>query len=277
MGHPHSGLIQAFLDGEAVGQEAEELRAHLERCTECQAVLHELEVASQHSAQALFLLDQEPDLVKARQRIFESQPISTAKGPGAWWAISLPRAASIALLLTGALVTALPGSPVRRWMAEGWQALTRVPSERPRLEEGPEIPGSPDPLLQEAPPLPETGAGIPALGNGVEIWIHDLSADAELRILWTDGEEAWVFAPEGTRFNRTDGRLEAFGPPGDVRVEIPRSFARVTVGLNESVLLRKSGEEVEILGPVQERTPSEIRFDALGRSNAGLGGGVSKP
>ena len=110
---------------------------------------------------------------------------------------------------------------------------------------------------------------IPALNEGVEIWIHELPPEAELRILWTEDEEAWIYAAEGTRFSRTGRRLEAFGPPGPVRIEIPRGVQSVIVGLDDTVLLRKTGQELEILGPAQERTPSEIRFKAPGRSNDG--------
>jgi hypothetical protein len=115
--------------------------------------------------------------------------------------------------------------------------------------------------------LPETGAGIAAASEEVEVWIHGLSSAAELRVVWTEGEEVWVFAGEGTRFNRDSGRLEAFAPPGVVRVEIPRTLQRVVVRLDGSVLLRKSGEGLEILSPVQRRTPAEIVFDTPGPSN----------
>ena len=90
-------------------------------------------------------------------------------------------------------------------------------------------------------------------------------------MLWIDGEEAWVYAGEGTRFTILDGRFEVIAPPGAVRVEIPRIFRRVIVGLDGEVLLRKAGGELEILAPVKERTPSEIRFEAPSAPNDGQG------
>ena len=116
---------------------------------------------------------------------------------------------------------------------------------------------------------PETGAGIPVTAGAVEIWIHGLPREAGLRVLWTDSEEAWIYAGEGTRFNSTDGRLEASDPPGAVRVEIPSNLEEVVVGLDGAVLLRKSGGELEILAPVEERTPSEVRFVGRGSTNDG--------
>jgi len=274
MGHPDNGLIQTLLDGEVEGTEAEDLRVHLESCPECRAGVEALEEASRETARALLLVDTEPRLEEAKNRVQSHDrfraPDHRRSGARRSFgsSLSLPKAASIALLLMGAAVTALPGSPVRRWMAQGWEALT----ESSRTGSGQDNPqgtsGDPSSLSLEAG-VPETGASIPALSQEVEIWIHDLPGEAELRVLWIDGEEAWVYAGEGTRFNRVDGRLEAFSPPGAVRVEIPRDLRRVVVRLDGKVLLRKSGGEVEIFGPVQQRTPSEILFEAPGSTNDG--------
>jgi len=282
MGHPDDGLIQTLLDGEVEGTEAETLRAHLESCPECRAGVEALEEASRETARALLLIDTDPRLeeVKSRAQLRDRFQAPDRQRPGTHRffgsSLSLPKAASIALLLTGAVVTALPGSPVRRWMTQGWEALT----ESFRTGDGQDSPqgtsGDPTaPSPEEG--IPETGASIPSLSQGVEIWIHDLPSEAELRVLWVDGDEAWIYAGEGTRFSREAGRLEAFGPPGAVRVEIPRNLRHVLVGLDGNVLLRKSGDEVEILGPVQQRTPSEILFEASGSTNDGQFQGVIKP
>jgi hypothetical protein len=107
----------------------------------------------------------------------------------------------------------------------------------------------------------ETGAATAVTAGAIEVWLHDLPSDADLRVRWIEGQEAWVYAGEGTRFNTATGRLEAFSPPGPVRVEVPGGAERVVVGVDGQVVLRKSGGQLEILGPVQERTPSEIRFE----------------
>jgi hypothetical protein len=273
MGHPDDGFFQAFLDGEVVGAEADELRGHLDRCDECRGRLEALEAASQASTDALLLLDREARLDQVRRRVFPRQATDAGVGvmkgsstPGRFWGLSLPKAASIALLLTGAAASALPGSPVRRWVVQGWESLTGQPALTPQTEQGAGEPEELPPPTQETG-LPETGAAIPVLDEGVEIWIHELPPEAELRVLWTDGEEAWIYAAEGTRFSRTGRRLEAYGPPGPVRIEIPRGVQNLIVGLDDTVLLRKTGEDLEISGPAQERTPSEIRFEAPGRSN----------
>jgi len=275
MGHPDRGLMQALLDGEVQGQELDEVQTHLTGCQECRSGFDTLKEASERTAEALGLLDTDPSLEHARSR-FEAYGKKrkesrrrTGLRPFPSLPFSLPRAASITLLLTAGAVAALPGSPARRWMTEGWQTLADFLQEP--VEEG-AVPASPQgqEITTAETELPETGASIPALGERVEIWIHDLSSDAELRILWTDGTEAWAYAGEGTRFNGVAGRLDAYSPPGAVRLEIPRSLGSVVVRLDGRILLQKSGGEVEILGPIQERTPSEILFETPGGANEGM-------
>jgi hypothetical protein len=267
MEHPDNGLIQAFLDREMVETEADALRAHLAGCGQCRAAAESLEEASWETERALLHLDTEPRPERSRNRILEKRRVGSPRVTGR--SISLPKAASIALLLTGAAVTALPGSPVRRWVVEGWRALAGPTEAGSGMEATGEEGANPEALLPE-PGIRETGASIPASTQGVELWIHDLAPAAELRVVWTEGEEAWIYAGEGTRFNRVGSRLEAFSPPGAVRVEIPRSLEEIVLRLNGSVLLRKSGGEVEILGPAEQRTPSEIIFQPLPSPNAGL-------
>ena len=266
MGHPDKGLIQALLDGEVPGTEAGSLRSHIDGCPECRAGAEALEGASRVLTGALLLVDTEADFVEARGR-FLARVRPPSRRPF-WPSISLARAASITLLLTGAAVTSLPGSPVRRWMAQGWEALTGFVQTAPGHQD-PAAPGPDQAAPSEEAGIPETGAGIPTSTQGTEVWIYGLPAEAELRVVWTDGDEAWVYSGEGTRFNRVGSRLEAHSPPGTVRVEIPRKLEQVVVGLNGSVLLRKSGGEVEILGTVRRRSSSEVVFDAPGSTNDG--------
>jgi hypothetical protein len=264
-----------MLDGELATSAVEEIRSHVQSCERCRSLVSALEGASVETATALRLLDVEPDLSAAKVSVRskgEERPASDSF----FHTWSLPKAASIALLLTGAAVTALPGSPVRRWMAEGWQALTGS-SELADHERNPDAISEDPTISLPDQATPETGAGISASAEAVEIWIHGLSQEADLRVLWTDGEEAWVYAGEGTRYTSTASRLEAFDPPGTVRVEIPRTVRRVVLGLDGEILLRKSGGELEILGPVQERSPSEIRFEPGPGSNGGATQGVSNP
>jgi len=185
----------------------------------------------------------------------------------------MPWAASLALLLTAAAASALPGSPVRRWIQDGWAALSGSPAPAPLPVERP---GGEGELAGSGPEGGETGAGIPLEAGAVEVRIHGLPAEAGLAVQWIDGPEAWIYAGEGTRFSSVEGRLEAYDPPGDVRVVIPLAAQEVTLFLDGSLLLRKTGGEMEVLGPVQERTPSEIRFQAPEGPNATGSPGVGE-
>jgi hypothetical protein len=171
----------------------------------------------------------------------------------------LPWAASVALLLTAGAASALPGSPVRDWLAQGWSAVTGTGSratEPPRVAPAvEEATAAPEPAVLE-----EIGASILAGEEGVELWIRGLPAGADLRVVWVEGDMAGIFAGEGTRFRTEAGRVEAQAPPGAVRVEIPRSLGSVVLGVDGIVVLRVSGGEVDTFAPVQRRTPMEILF-----------------
>ena len=185
-----------------------------------------------------------------------------------WWKrLPLSRAASIALLLTGVAVTALPGSPVRRWLGEGWQAVTGHQEAETAVESA---------VTEETPaPAPaavsrETGAFVTGGAEGVELWIQELPAGAQVRVQWVEEGQAGIFAGEGTRYLRQDNRLEAQAPPGSVRVQIPRSLARAVLGVNGSVVLRLTPEGVELTRPVESSSDTEILFSPFaGRGDGG--------
>ena len=266
MTHPDDGQIQALLDGEVVGAEASSLRAHLDGCSPCGARLRGQEEAVKASSLALTLLDAEPRTEEVRAKLDARLRFHREKRIRGWSLLTLPRAASIALLLTGAAATALPGSPVRSWILDGWRALTgtegAVSSPATTAPEQ-------DPLPPAAEPTPaETGASIPAV-EGVEIGIQDLEPGAELLIQWVDGADAGIFAGEGTGYRTEAGRVEAFSPTGRVRVEIPRTLDRVEVRVNGNVVLRKAGAEIQILAPVTTRDPNQILLRPGGAPNGG--------
>ena len=94
----------------------------------------------------------------------------------------------------------------------------------------------------------------------MELQIRDLPQGAEVRVILVDGDRAAIFGPEGTHFLTEAGRIEALAPAGGIRVELPREASTATVVVNGEVYLRKIGERLEILGPVQDSAAAEIRF-----------------
>jgi len=296
MGHLDEGLIQAFLDKETTGTESDRVRGHLATCAACQDQVRAHENRLERTGEALALLDSDPDLAVARSRALAwaasrgegnnsaalSMGRETPEGPTRhpsnawmpskrfWKSPSLARAASIALFITGAAVTALPGSPVHRWIMDGWRSISGTTDTGTHQAE---VEGDPSGAAQEDLPsrLQETGASILPGEDGVEIWIQGLSAAAGLTVLWTDGDQVRVFSGEGTSYRTAAGRLEASSPTGPVRIEIPRAVRDLTLGANGTTLLRKVGGSLEVVAPTLSQTAQEIRFAPV---TGGSGGGA---
>jgi hypothetical protein len=258
MGHPDEGMIRALLDEEATG-EKEDARTHLATCPRCEEEAAEQTADLQVLAEALALLDTDPPVQAARARILEE---AQARRKGVRMIRrSLPRAASFAVLITAGAAAALPGSPVRQWLADGWRSLGGTPG--PVATEALEGVGEP-PYEGTVEGTERVGATLPVGQGGLELHVRDLSPLASLTILLVEGTRAGVFSEEGTRFRTEDGRLEALGPPGDVTLEIPSGAGPITVVVNGEVYLRRTAGGLQILGPVQTRTPAEIRFGPSG-------------
>ncbi len=272
MRHPDDGLILAFLEEElATGEEAE-IRAHLAACAACGAEVDGLKRALERSARALTLLDAEPPTREARARL-EARRAGNRKPRGGrgWW-LPLSRAAGIVLLLAGGASAAVPGSPVREWIARGWGAV-RAPGT-PAVLEG--TPGAPEGAVAapEVQPFPfETGATLLPEAGGVELWIHEVPPGTEVTVLLSEEGQAGIFAGTGTRYRTEAGKLEAWAPPGAVRVELPRDLPRAVVGVNGVVVLRQAGAQREIMGVVVRQGAGEIVL----RAPSGTGGSSNAP
>jgi hypothetical protein len=152
------------------------------------------------------------------------------------------------------VVSAVPGSPFRQWISSGWD---RVSGSGPLTVEE-EAPGSAETGLRAEGG--ETGAGIEVAAGEVELRIHDCPEGAEVRVVLVEGDVAAIYGPEGTHFRTEAGRIEAIAPPGGVRVEVPRRAERVSVFVNGEAYFLKSGDRLEILGPVRDSAATEIRF-----------------
>lgn len=253
MGHPDEGLIRAFLDGEA-GREEEGLRSHMDECAACSVVAQEQRRAMDTLRDALALLDVEPSGGRARERVLRTA--SERRRLAGRLRRSLPRAAAVIVFLAAGAAAAMPGSPVRQWALAGFRAAFGS------QERSPSAPvASPD-VAPEAPPAgPETvGATLRATSEGLELRVVGLRPGALLRVVLVEGDQAGIFAGEGTRFRTESRRMEAAGPPGDVKVEIPGGAADVILYVNDRVYLRKTEEVLEVPGPVLSRTTDEIIF-----------------
>ena len=254
MEHPNDGMIRALLDGEAL-KDQERLEAHLVECPRCAEVASAQSSRLQAVTEALAVFDKDPPLEMARARLLRRER-EILRG---WSRVrrNLPRAASFAVLITAGAAAALPGSPVRDWLVGGWESLTSggdpSPASLPGEEEAPgggEISGGAETV----------GATLRAVEGRIELHVRDLPSEASVTILLVPGDQAGIFAEEGTRFRSERGRLEAVAPPGDVTVEVPSGASQVLVIVNGDIFLRKTDQGMELFGPVRTRTPTEIRF-----------------
>lgn len=109
MTHLDEGTIQAFLDDELPSRERAAAAAHLVRCDACRRSHDELSRVAATFATGIAALDVAPPVARtpglaAPRRLRLLTP-------------SLARAAGLVLLLAAAASAAVPGSPVRQWLA----------------------------------------------------------------------------------------------------------------------------------------------------------------
>jgi hypothetical protein len=153
----------------------------------------------------------------------------------------------VALLLVAAgAAYALPGSPLRSWLARGDADGVRTTA-----------------TVQPAPAVtsdPETGVHLDVAGGPLRIVLNGVAAGTEIEVRWVSGTTASVMAPRGTRFTTSDGRIEAVTAAGTVRVELPRGALPASLVVSGRTYLRNGHAGLDVPGPVFERGEGVIRF-----------------
>lgn len=227
-GHPDDGTLMAWVDGELSAAVHTDVEAHLDRCAGCSRRVSALRDASHRLSRDLKELDVEP-------------PATSPPRPGGWRAARpLPRrataAAALLLFVAGAASAAIPGSPVRGWLADAGQWMTE------RLSEA----DAPAPAVEPAPPEGpdvevDPGVQVTPLQGSVRISITSLPPDALLRIRLVDDERAGAWVREAN-FRAGPGTIDIWGAEGDVRIHLPRTVeASVSIG-GRAVVRLEDGE-----------------------------------
>jgi hypothetical protein len=246
MTHLDEATVVALRDGEGAPESA---LHHVEACSRCANLVSEAERRAIMIAEALASLDDPAvDLEEARSATrarLDHASERTLRAGGWWMPAHMGRAAAVLLVAAGA-VWALPGSPVRQWIA-GDEA---GPPEGAVVRTGPE---------QEAQ---SAGVTVPLASTGIRVVVSTLGPLDRLEVVWVDGGSARVDAPPGSRFSYAEGRVEALVAGGPVRIELPRSGAPVTLEVDGTPYLTRTGDVVEVTGPVGERTDARILFAA---------------
>lgn len=232
--------------------------AHLQECAACRDALEDTRRRSASVAAVLGSLDEASwNLDQARERVRQrvaAESARVADAPSltsrrahrtAW---SASKAAGL-LLVTAAGLSALPGSPVRRWITERVTPAADVVA--PAAETAPAA------ALRATE---EAGVRISVDGGPLTVVLRDAAPGTEIRVRWIPGREAAVFAPAGSRFTSGQGRMEAGDLSGVVRLELPRSVVPVSLEVNGRIVLRNSTAGLEVAGPVVEQTDAGITY-----------------
>lgn len=245
MTHLDEATLVALRDREDVSVEAVQ---HLGTCAWCADALEETTIRERRIEEMLSSLDEdgvdrEASRAAIRARIDQQLHPRAAARP--WWRPAhLGRAAAVLLVAAGA-VAALPGSPVREWIAE--------PVVTPSLDQ------TESAAPQEAEPSAVT---VPVEMDGLQILVSSLGPLAALEVVWIDGAAARVEAPAGSRFTYASGRVEALVAGGAVRVELPRDGGPLQLEVDGTRYLTRSGSQLSVEGPVGDRSDERILFVA---------------
>ncbi len=263
--HLDEGRLHALVDGELPVEEARSARSHLAGCGTCRDLLDEVTGRMATVSGAFLRLDVPPPLLPAREAVRRRLDGSAAGGSGGGTPVRRPeaprrsppwiRAAAGILLFTAAGVSALPGSPVREWVRE-WLA--------------PGSAGAPASTAVAVDSVPDPADGdvavylLPSSGE-VRVELVSLPPGGEVRVEWVDRDDAAVVAPGGSRFETSPGRVQVAVAGSRVRVELPRSVPRALVLGNGERYLARSGDRLELPGPVAAGSGDTLLFRLPGR------------
>jgi anti-sigma factor RsiW len=214
--HPEDGALQTLLDGELDTVAAGAARAHLTGCAECRSRLDALRADDVLVGESLAALDRALPMIPAVTVIARARRARS----------SLRWAAAIALFLFGAgALYAIPGSPLRHWIA------TLVRQARP----------------QQGPVGPSAGI---ALEPGPRFQIVFASQTASrVTIALTDEKTIAARHVDGAgtaRFTAgIDGlQIDPGTAPGDFAVDIPRAAPWVEVLVGSRRIFLKDGPQI---------------------------------
>ena len=247
MSHLSDGALLALRDRTLALHDASDA-AHLSVCAECTAALAEVERRSVRVERALSAIDGSFDLESARATVrgrIESGT-STERRGALWSGRHLARAAGVLLVLAGG-AAALPGSPLRVWLAD-----------RATAEQG----AAPEGAVEAIQPVgaPETtSVRVPAGDVGVVVSLEGVRVGDMVEVAVGAAGEVGLVAPAGTVFATGAGRISGRVAPGDVRVELPPGVEGSVV-VNGRTLVRSGVQGLEPLAPVDSRAPRAVRF-----------------
>lgn len=259
MKHLDEGTLQALADGELAGGERRAAEAHLAGCGACAAELAALRADLATLGAALARADVAPPTAAAQMSL-------RRRRAAAQWAAegrrALLRAAMLVVALGGVAFAAVPGSPLRGWIA-GDDAPAPARTELPALE--------PRPAPAPAPAAPAPAAGVSILpdGGAVRVVLNGAAPGLVVRARLTRGDLVEVSATgaaAGARFRTSPGRIEVLDAgAGEIRIALPRGVDAAVGVVDGRVYVAKEGAGLRVTPPgAPPATPPEAEFRVEG-------------
>lgn len=269
MKHLDEGALMALLDGEMPPGERAEAEAHLERCGECAALQAELTGIGARLSGALSLADVAAPVASAqmavRRRAAEAQKPRVHTFPVARKA--LLRAALLVLGVASVAAAAVPGSPVREFLAGVFAPAEDKPTQ-PALPEAPAAAPAP---VAEAPAadVPTRALFVAPDRGSVRVVLSGAAKGLQVRTRLFDGESAEVYATGAAadaRFRVGAGRIDVVGAgAGEVRIALPRGATTAYVEVNGRVYAAKEGGRLKVIAtPAADPSGDEAVFQVGG-------------
>lgn len=248
--HVDEGELQAWLDDELRGEAADRVARHLERCVACRDQAQALRTLEGQVRAALRPLDGPVDPETARWKVRHRRGArKEASAPGAVrrrrWSRRRSVAAAAVLVLVASGAAALPGSPVRSWIAE---SMGEAPT--------PEI------HTTTAEGEPVSGVAVGLRDGRVEVVLHEPRPAAEVEVRVGGVDRVEVQAPAGTRYSTAPGRVEADlgeAAGGTLVILIPGSAREVSLAVGRRPIMTWSGGTFRL----EEGVPAETRGEGL--------------
>lgn len=252
--HVSEATLQALLDDELPATEQPTVREHVAGCLACRQ-----EVQALRDADALFSAAMRRIDAADLRRPMPLPPRAAHPWRAAVWR-TLPRAAVLVLGFAGVAAAALPGSPVRRWVAalaehDAPRASVSVASTRPE----PSAVGGAAPAETE----PVAGIGVLPAAGEVRVVVEAPAPGLRVSVRLADQDRVDVrgrAAATEARFRTAPGRVTVMGAgAGELEIVLPNGVQRASVTVGGKRYLTKDGDRVYLLVPT-ESTGAEIRF-----------------
>ena len=256
MKHLDEGILQALADGELDGGERRAAEVHLAGCGACAAEQAALRVDHATLGAALARADVAPPTAAAQMSLRRKRAAAQWAGQGRR---ALLRAAVLVVALGGVAFAAVPGSPLRSWIAGDAPAPARgeLPALKPRT--------APAPVAH----APAAGVSILPDGGAVRVVLNGAARGLLVRARLSGGELAEVSASgaaAAARFRTAPGRIEVLGAgAGEIRIDLPRAAEAAVVEVDGRVYVAKEGAELRVTTPgAPSATAPEAEFRVEG-------------